>query len=327
MEILTDEEFIQIFKEVGGCGPLAKKIGMHERAVYKRRKAIEQKYLITLHPKINNNMKINNDSAKIVNKISEGQIDLQIENGTVIIFSDAHFTPKVRTTSFRALIALIRKLKPKAVINNGDAFDGGTISRYPRIGWDAKPSVADELKAVKSSLDEIEIAAGNADLTWPLGNHDSRYETFLAAKAPEFQGVDGFHLKDHFPKWRPCWLTRINKDVVVKHRYKGGIHATHNNTVNAGLNIVTGHLHSLKVTPFTDYNGTRWGVDTGTLADPSGDHDRDYTECNPLNHRSGFIVLTFKNGQLLQPETVIKWDEDTVCFRGHLLNADTGEIV
>jgi hypothetical protein len=49
-----------------------------------------------------------------------------------------------------------------------------------------------------------------------------------------------------------------------KHRMKGGIHAAHNNTLHAGTTMVTGHLHSVKVTPFSDYNGTRWDVDTGT---------------------------------------------------------------
>jgi hypothetical protein len=102
-----------------------------------------------------------------------------------------------------------------------------------------------------------------------LGNHDARFENRLAANAPQYEQVHGFSLKDHFPAWRPCWAV-WNGSTVIKHRYKGGVHATHNNTVNSGVNIVTGHLHSLKVTPFDDYNGTRYGVDTGTLADPQG---------------------------------------------------------
>ena len=59
-------------------------------------------------------------------------------------------------------------------------------------------------------------------------------------------------------------MLRVNGNVVIKHRMKGGIHAAHKNTLHAGTTMVTGHLHSLKVTPFSDYNGTRWGVDTGT---------------------------------------------------------------
>lgn len=105
----------------------------------------------------------------------------------------------------------------------------------------------------------------------------------------------------------------------MKHRYKGGLHATHNNTMWAGKTMVTGHLHSLKVTPLTDYNGTRWGVDSGTLAEPYGPQFRDYTETNPLNWRPGFVVLTFQSGQLLDPELVRVRSEGEVVFRGKVI--------
>jgi len=108
--------------------------------------------------------------------------------------------------------------------------------------------------------------------------------------------------------------------VVVKHRYKGGIHATHNNTVGSGKTIVTGHLHSLKVTPYSDYNGTRYGVDTGTLADTDGPQFVDYLEDSPTNWRSGFIVLTFKDGELLYPEIVQKFSDNHIQFRGQVID-------
>jgi hypothetical protein len=245
---------------------------------------------------------------------------LSVPDGVVLVFSDAHFWPGVRTTAFRALLMFIEHLKPKAVICNGDAFDGASISRHPRIGWDSKPTVIEELKACKESLSLIEDAAKGASLLWPLGNHCARFENRLAANAPEFQGVAGFCLKDHFPAWSPCWSVWINDEVVVKHRYKGGIHATHNNTIHSGKTIVTGHLHSLKVTPFTDYTGDRWGVDTGTLADPSGPQFVDYLEDGPTNWRSGFAVLTFHKGRLLWPELAHVIGGNDVAFRGMVLS-------
>jgi hypothetical protein len=176
------------------------------------------------------------------------------------------------------------------------------------------------LTACVERLGEIESAANGAKLFWPLGNHDARFETRLAQAAPQYEGVRGFHLKDHFPAWAPCWSVWINDDVVVKHKFKNGIHATHNNTMWGGKTIVTGHLHSLKVTPLTDYTQTRWGVDTGTLAEPGGPQFVNYTEDNPTNWRSGFAVLTFRDGELLDPELcrVRKFDE--VVFRGMVLD-------
>lgn len=313
---ISDEEFMELWREHKSAVKISKITGSCERNVHKRRRNLELKYDVDLKAK----------EGVSIQKHS-GCVNLEIQNGIVIVFSDAHFQPGIDTTAFRALLTLIKQLKPKAVINNGDALDFGAISRFPRIGWDNKPTVMDELKAAERAIGMIEAVSGNAQLVWPLGNHDARLETFLANRVPEFQGMGGFHLKDYFPKWKPCWACKINDNVTIKHRFKGGLHATHNNTLWAGHTTVTGHLHSLKVTPFTDYNGTRWGVDTGTLADPSGPHDLDYTEANPLNHRSGFAILTFRNGDLLDPELVRKYDEDSIVFRGHILNADNGNIL
>ena len=83
--------------------------------------------------------------------------------------------------------------------------------------------------------------------------------------------------------------------------------------------MVTNHLHSPKVTPFTDYAGTRYGVDTGCLADPDHEAFLAYTEDNPKNWRAGFAVLTFKDGKLLMPELVQVWDKSHVQFRGEII--------
>ena len=105
---------------------------------------------------------------------------------------------------------------------------------------------------------------------------------------------------------------------MVKHRYKGGLHATHNNTASAGKTMITGHLHSAKVTPYTDYTGTRYGVDTGCIADPWGPQF-EYMEDNPRNWRSGFCVLTFHKGKLLQPQLALVHDPDHIDFQGALI--------
>jgi hypothetical protein len=222
------------------------------------------------------------------------------------------------------LLWAINELKPHVVIANGDIFDGSSISRHPRINWSAVPNVKQELEACQAALKEIEDACEKArhhtQLIWPLGNHDSRFETRLSEAAPQFEGVGGTALKDHFPKWHPCWSCWLSDNVVVKHRYKGGVHATHNNTVTAGTTIVTGHLHSLKVTPFGDYNGTRWGVDTGTLAEIDGPQFIDYLEDGPINWRSGFAVITMKDSKPLWPELVSKHAEGIINFRGQLID-------
>jgi hypothetical protein len=317
----TDEEFLAAWERFRSAVEVAKFLGITERNAHNRRRALEKRLKIKLEASHKLARKF--DAAQTYH-LTKARHQAGITTGTVIVFSDAHFWPGMRTTAFKGLLWAISEFKPYAVINNGDAFDGASISRFPRIGWTQQPSVKEELHACQEALAEIEAVAKaarhNVQLIWPLGNHDSRFENFLAANAGGYEGVAGFSLKDHFPAWRPCWSCWLTDSVVVKHRYKNGIHATHNNTMGSGTSIVTGHLHSLKVTPFSDYNGTRYGVDTGTLADIDGKQFNDYLEDNPVNWRSGFAVLTFNNGKLLWPELASKHAEGLLDFRGQLID-------
>lgn len=315
------QEFVDSWRRHNGSWPkICAELSMNQRNAQKMRRKIEEEQKIALICQNNSKQFAH---AHTFDK-HKARVDLGIENGTIIVFSDAHFWPGIRTTAFKGLLWAIKELKPKAVVNNGDAFDGASISRFPRIGWDSKPSIIEELKACDAALGEIEEhskkARHNVKLIWPLGNHDARFENRLAMNAPEFEGVKGFHLKDHFPAWTPCWSCWPTHEVVIKHRYKNGIHATHQGTVSSGKSIVTGHLHSLKVTPWSDYNGTRYGVDTGTLADTHGAQFVDYLEDNPTNWRSGFAVLTFENGEMLWPEVVMKHSENKIQFRGKIID-------
>lgn len=309
----SDEDFIALWAKYPSPQKMADKLGMLVRNVCSRRRRIEARYAINLEI---------GETAPVVHfelDKHEAAKYLDIQDGVVLVGSDAHYWPGIITPAHRAFVAFIKALKPKAVIMNGDVLDGATISRFPPIGWtdSDKPSLIQEMETCQQRLSEIEDACSvGCEKIWTLGNHDGRFESKLAVAAPQFVKVHGCHLKDHFPSWKPAWAYWINNDVVVKHRWKGGVHATHNNTVNAGKSMVTGHLHSLKVTPFSDYNGVRFGVDTGMMAECYGPQTVDYTELNPVNWRSGFAVLTFKDGRLLWPELVHVIGPDEVEFRG-----------
>lgn len=314
---INKEEFIKAWEKYGSPSIVAQKLGISCRHAGE----LKRKY----------GLETWNDTSTKREIKAEGKIELNIENGCVMVFSDAHYHPDFVTTMHRAFLTLIPLLKPIAIINNGDSFDGGTVSRYPRIGWDNKPSVKEELNVNIERLDEIYKAGKKAHCNtfiWNLGNHDARFETKLAASAPEFEGVKGFALKDFFPEWSPAWTTWINDETCITHYYHSGLHATHNNILKAQCHYVTGHTHSLQFRPWTDARGfTKWAVDTGTLAEALGPHNVDYQQGRHGNHRSGFAILQYRNGKLLMPELVMKHDDDTFEFRGHLFNADTAEAV
>ena len=308
---VPDDEFITLF-ETHGPHETARRLNMAMPKVAIRRRNLERK----LERPINGPRHPNSLPAQH----HPHRIQLDIGEGVVIIGGDAHYWPGEPSTAHRAFVQFIREMKPRAVIANGDMFDGARISRHPPIGWAQTPTVKQELEVVQDRMQEIADACPRGcRKTWPLGNHDARYESKIAATLPELAEVHGVSLQDHMPLWEPCWAVWINDEVVVKHRFRNGIHATYNNTLHAGMTMVTGHLHSQKITPFTDYRGTRYGIDAGCLADPSAKAFTDYTEDGPKNWRSGFAVLTFRDGKLLMPELVTVWDEGHVQWRGDLV--------
>jgi hypothetical protein len=320
-EKIPEGDFISLFESIGPR-KLAKKLGYKSvRSVFKRRIEIEGRRHIKIVAPKDTKALLRNDIENPV------RLHLKIDDGEALIGSDSHYWPGQVSTAHRAFVHFCkqRKQKLRAVIKNGDELDGASISRHAPIGWEKRPSLIDEIDATKERLGEIENAIGAAcPLYWPLGNHDARFNTRLAHVAPEYARVYGTSLKEHFPFWKPCWSLWINDDVVVKHRIRGGTHATRNNALNSGKTVVTGHLHSLKVTPLTDYNGTRWGVDTGTMMEPGigepwGGQAINYTEDSPLDWRSGFVLLTFKNGELLWPEQIFVRKPGEVEFRGEII--------
>ena len=319
---VSDEEFSKLYATIGPSR-ISEIYNVSISNVKRRRKRTERRLDRALVPPQCHNLPVKSDAP--------GRIHLDIKDGVIIVGSDAHYWPKNEkgeknppSIAHRAFVDFCKKLKPEIVVMNGDAFDGATVSRHARINWEYVPTVQEELAECQTRLSEIAAAAKNANLIWTLGNHDARFEMRLANIAPEYKGVKGVHLRDHFPKWRGAWSAFISETLVIKHRMKGGVHATHNNTVAGGLSICTGHLHSLKVTPYSDYRGTRYGIDCGTLAaiNPRGAQFQAYLEDNPVNWRSGFVVFTFEKGEMLQPETVLVREDGRVDFRGKLTSYD-----
>jgi Calcineurin-like phosphoesterase len=246
-----------------------------------------------------------------------------IDDGVVMVASDCHYWPDDISTAHRAFCKLGKQLKPDIVIVNGDEFDGASVSRHGRTGWEQRPSVSQELQALSERMGEIVKATRGAHHLGTFGNHTIRADTYLAAHASAMEGVKGMKFEDWLPAWQYAWAWMVNGHTLIKHRIKGGIHATWNNTADAQVNTVTGHLHNLRVTPRSTMGptngGNLYGVDTGMLADPWGPQFS-YVEQGPRNWRSGFAVLTFRDGVLMPPELVQVVEEGIVFFRGEQIS-------
>jgi len=311
----SDQEFIALHQKHQSPTKVAKELGISLRAVQKRKGRIERDYKVVLPV----------DDPRPA--YAKGQIDheravysLEIQDGEILIASDIHIWPGERTTMQRAFLKFVRERKPQAVILNGDVFDGARISRYPSIGWEKKPTVKQELDAVADYLGDLLLACGKAKRIRTAGNHDLRFESRIAASLPELEGVQGVHLKDHFPEWLPCWRCDINSDVIVRHRELGGEHADYRNVQTQGVTLITGHDHRTGVVPYRSYRGVHFGVRCGYMGesplDPQFVH---YLEGKVPNWHPAFVILTFKDGRLLWPELVNKHDDEHVDFRGQVI--------
>jgi hypothetical protein len=252
-------------------------------------------------------------------------------DGCVLVVSDQHYYPGLEPSAAHiASVKLAKKLKPFAIVSNGDTIDGASISRWPVssfVEMKGRPTVAAELKESAARLKEYEDLSFVKYRVWNLGNHDARFETRLAEKVPEYAGVDGFTLKKHFPGWLPAWRTDFLRDpgvmtvpeVIVKHRFKGGLYAAANNALWAGTSICTGHDHMLWAKAMTDTRGLRWGMDAGTTAPIESPHFTNYTEDNVQNWQSGFLFLHFSGGRFIGPEIVHVRPDGAALFRGSVL--------
>jgi predicted phosphodiesterase len=307
MSRITEQEFLDSWNKYQSAAAVARDLDVDLRWVYRRRKQLEQKIGSTL---------VSSDFRSPTFTIREHspRVNCELENGTILVASDAHYWPGVVSTAHQAFLEVAGELKPEIIVMNGDMFDGSSISRFPKAGWGTTPNVKQELEAVQERLDEVRLVAKGSELWWTMGNHDQRFEARLAQNVPEYAGVAGFTLKDHFPHWNFTMSLMVNENLMIKHRFRNGVHATWNNTLYGGISVCTGHLHRLQATLLTDYRGTRWGIDTGTLAEVDGDHMH-YGEDEPKNHCSGFAVLTIVDGELIYPEFCSVHNEKAF-FRG-----------
>jgi hypothetical protein len=223
-------------------------------------------------------------------------------NAVAVAFSDAHWTSlrQPRSLAHEALLRAIPLVKPDILLSVGDLVDMGEQSRHDPLGWHKRIKVKEELDAAKQHLDDIMGTAPRALRFWVRGNHDDRFDKYLALHSAMFEGVDGFDFAGHFSDWRMCHRLDLN-DAVVMHRFHGGIHAGWNNAVKAGLSFISGDTHSLEVKPMVDMRGRRYGVQTGMLADPVWPCFG-YTQGNTRLWTPGFAVLTWRNGVLMPPE-------------------------
>lgn len=309
---VSADEFVKAWTACGGSpAAVARATGLSIRNVYARRASLEKLNGIALPTSEVRGV----ETPYAPPMHFERRRAFDVPDGVVIVFSDAHFLPDHNTVGQDALEALCRKLKPVLVTCNGDALDGTQIGKWPLLSHHRTFPLREQLETMKLHMDAIQKASGKARLAYCLGNHCVRLSRYIAVQAEHFLDMPYTRLEDWIPAWPLSWTVEINPGTlgmtVIRHRNQAGM--LHLQAIKAGANYIHGHLHKLNVHRVPTFNGVRYSVDTGSLADPQSDAF-DYMEGNP-DHAQGFAVLTFKGGKLLPPELVEVVD-GTAYFRG-----------
>ena len=233
-----------------------------------------------------------------------------------IIGSDLHVWTGEPTLIFKAFCKLARKLKVTGIIMNGDVIDGARISRHGSTVGSQRPRIDQEIETAQQWFRKLPLAKYRL---WTMGNHDLRLDNYLANQASELEEYAG-RLHTRFPEWEFAYAFSVN-GTEVRHRFRSGIHAGWNNALHSGINVITGHTHQLQLTAMRDRRGTRWGVETGTMADPQGPQF-EYAEGAPSRAQMGFVVITFdEEGEMLPPE-LCEMVRGRPVFRGNYIDID-----
>src|SRR3990167_9171582 len=258
------QRFKETYKATGGnMHETAKLLGLERRSCHKMRRNIEKDEGILLY----SSAKSSPTYEPVHVEFPEWQ-SLDIKNGLVVVFGDAHLIPGIKSTAHRALLKLVHELQPLACIDLGDLIDFSILGRFHRLGWDGRQQVKDEVGWAAKCLEEIKSVGPRKMIRKRTrGNHDQRFAGFIANRVPELEGISGTTIEDHLPGWPTSWSINVNdNELCITHRWKSGLHGPFNNTLWGGISYVTGHQHKQQIYPLTDLRGDRWGVDCGTLA-------------------------------------------------------------
>jgi len=207
----TDEQILEAFEKAGrDVSAAAAMLDTVDRVVHGRIRKIEDRTGVPLRARA---------AARVVISRDTRPNPIDLTDGIVIVGSDAHYWPGEVSTAHRAMVKLIKTLGPQIVVMNGDEFDGASISRHSRIGWEQRPSVAQEIEELKTRMHELARAAGSkCHMLGTYGNHSMRYDTLLSAHAAQLEGVQGMKFDDLLPRWAYAWAWMVNGHTLIKHR-------------------------------------------------------------------------------------------------------------
>ena len=309
---IPTEQFIKVWKEEGSSPTrVARALRCSVRQVYYRRDALEAEGHVL--PTTSDNVAYLKPAWTYPKFVH-----LDLRGASALIGSDRHAWPGDSPPAWRAFIEVANKVRPRAIVLNGDMIDGARVSRHEALRRSTSPRIEAELETLQREV--LDLPPCRRIHT--IGNHDMRVDAYVARQAQEVDGLCRC-VADYLPDWEYCYAAMINDGIVggmteVRHRYRGGEHAGKNNAKATGITTVTGHTHQLDATPVYSRMGCYYGIEDGMLADP--EHAAfEYTEGNPTRWQAGFVLLTWDEDGLLMPPELCREVNGRMIFRGDVV--------
>lgn len=165
--------------------------------------------------------------------------------------NDVHL-PYQDNEALTATIRYAKKEKPDFILLNGDIIDCHTLSRFVK---DPKArSFAHELEAFRLFFETLQRQFSNTKIYFKIGNHEERYEHFLAMKAGELEGVQEFKF-ENIIKARANGIEIIGERRYMKLNSLNGIHGhEYVGGISVPVNIARGLYLKGKVSAFQGHN-------------------------------------------------------------------------
>ncbi len=217
----------------------------------------------------------------------------------ILVFSDAHFEGH-ETPSYQIMLKVLKDLvqtrQLKCIVANGDIMDLSVLSSFAKFHTEIRPkerTVQKEIYDSQAQLNKIQRIIDKAK--YPIkqiatfGNHETRLSKAAMSWGRAFEDLEAFKISSLFPDWDWAMSHLIDDTVMIKHRLRGGIHTAYQNSMRAGIHIITGHTHQLNARTFNTYTTSSMSIQTGHLSDSYHPYLEDAI-ANDWNN--GFAVVT-----------------------------------
>lgn len=192
----------------------------------------------------------------------------------ILFIPDTH-VPYHHKRSWELLLRVARAEKFDRIVILGDFADFYQVSFHEK-SLERRAGFGAEVRAVNACLDQLDALKPKRK-QYVSGNHEARYNRYLAERAPELADLPGHTVPELFRLRERGWSFTEYRD----HIKIGKLYVTHDEgsagalaciAARATFNacVVIGHCHALTVSYSGDARGSsRVGVSAGWLGDAS----------------------------------------------------------